>query len=119
MHSGGLEDRPQRAGRRSSIFGLEGPVVGCLLSDTQLTPGEPIAIGGWAKPALEVEVAIRVGPDGRVAALAPALELVDLGDFFGEIGQILAANICHRGVVFGEEITGGDLVDWRSGGAPG
>ena len=89
------------------LFGLDGPVVGYLLSPTVLAPGESIAIGGWAKPALEVEVAIRVGDDGQVAALAPALELVDLGDLFGEIGQILAANICHRGVVFGEEITGG------------
>jgi 2-keto-4-pentenoate hydratase len=91
------------------LFGLDGPVVGYLLSDTVFTPGQPIAVGGWAKPALEVEVAIRVGADGRVAGLAPALELVDLGDLFDEIGQILAVNICHRGVVFGAEITGDDL----------
>jgi len=91
------------------LFGLDGPVVGALLSDSVLTPGRLIDVDGWAKPALEVEVAIRVSADGRVAALAPALELVDLGDFFSEIGQILAANICHRGVVFAEEITGGDL----------
>jgi 2-oxo-hept-3-ene-1,7-dioate hydratase len=91
------------------VFGLDGPVVGSLVSNSVLTPGQPCDVGGWVKPALEVEVAIRVGADGRMAALAPALELVDLGDFFSEIGHILAANICHRGVVFGQEITGGDL----------
>ncbi len=85
-------------------FGLDGPVVGCLLSSTVMAHGDPIAVGGWAKPALEVEVAIRVGPDGHIAGLAPALELVDLGDFFDEIGQIVAANICHRGVVFGDGV---------------
>jgi 2-keto-4-pentenoate hydratase len=93
------------------LFDLDGPIVGSLLSDTNLAPMQPIAIGGWAKPALEVEIAIRVGADGQVAALGPALELVDLGDFFGEIGQVLATNICHRGVVFGEETTGPGLDD--------
>ncbi len=93
------------------LFSLDGPVVGYLLSDTELRPGQPIEIGGWAKPALEVEVAIRVGTGGRVSGLAPSLELVDLGDLFSDIGPILAANICHRGVVFGEEIVEGDLID--------
>jgi 2-keto-4-pentenoate hydratase len=92
-------------------FGLDGPVVGCLLSSTVMHHDEPITVSGWAKPALEVEVAIRVGADGQVAGLAPALELVDLGDFFDEIGQIVATNICHRGVVFGQELSGGELLN--------
>ncbi len=88
------------------LFGLDGPVVGYLLSTTELTSGRPIRVREWAKPALEVEIAIRVGADGKVAGIAPALELVDLGDFFDDIGQILSSNICHRGVVFGEETSG-------------
>jgi len=95
------------------LFGLSGPVVGYLLSPTVIPPGQTVSLSGWAKPALEVEVAIRVGVNGEVAALAPALELVDLGDFFDEIGQIVAANVCHRGVVFGDDLTGCDVSDLK------
>jgi 2-keto-4-pentenoate hydratase len=58
--------------------------------------------------AVEVEVALRVGADGGVAGLAPALELVDLAISFDDIEPVLAANICHRGVIFGEEVPGVD-----------
>jgi 2-keto-4-pentenoate hydratase len=92
-------------------FGLSGPVVGYLLSPTLMEAKVPVDISGWAVPALEVEVAIRVGADGNVAGLAPALELVDLGDFFDEIGLILQANVCHRGVIFGDEVDGVDVKD--------
>jgi 2-keto-4-pentenoate hydratase len=60
-------------------FGLAQPVVG-YLTDAGLTAnGATVPLAGWAAPAVEVEVAIRVGPDLGVAGLAPALELVDLG----------------------------------------
>jgi 2-keto-4-pentenoate hydratase len=88
------------------LFGLEGPVVGYLTDRTVLEPGTTVDISRWMQPALEVEVAIRVGDDGKVAGIAPALELVDLGGFFDDIGQMLAANICHRGVIFGPELSG-------------
>jgi 2-oxo-3-hexenedioate decarboxylase len=87
-------------------FGISGPVVGFLTDRTLLTAGEDIRISEWLRPALEVEVAIRVGPDGGVAALAPALELVDLDQPFDRIEPILAQNIFHRGVVFGPERVG-------------
>jgi 2-keto-4-pentenoate hydratase len=85
-------------------FGIRGPVVGYLTDATVLVEGADIGIGGWLRPALEVEVAIRVGEDGGVAALAPALELVDLDRPFDRIEPILAQNIFHRGVVFGPEL---------------
>jgi 2-oxo-hept-3-ene-1,7-dioate hydratase len=53
-------------------------------------------------------VAIRVGPDGDVAGLAPALELVDLGEPFPDIEAALGGNIWQRGVVFGDEVPGVD-----------
>ena len=89
-------------------FGLDGPVVGYLTDATVRPPGEVISLRGWHRPALEVEVAIRVGEDGGVAALAPALELVDLLPV-DQLEQILAGNIFHRGVVFGPEIPGADV----------
>ena len=41
-----------------------------------------------------------------MAGLAPALELVDLDMRFDDIEPVLAGNICHRGVVFGDEVAG-------------
>ena len=53
-------------------------------------------------------MAVRVGDDGAVAGLAPALELVDLDISFDDIEPVLAGNICHRGVIFGDEVPGVD-----------
>jgi 2-oxo-hept-3-ene-1,7-dioate hydratase len=92
-------------------FGLTGPVVGYLTDATVSPIGTPVDIGGWAHPALEVEVAIRVGEDGEVGALAPALELVDLDLPFDSLEPILAGNICHRGVIFGPEAAVPDRRD--------
>ncbi len=84
-------------------FGLTDPVVGYLV-DTGVTPdGATVPLAGWKAPAVEVEVSIRVGDNGEVAALAPALELVDL-DLPAGIEAVLAGNICQRGVVFGEDV---------------
>ena len=84
-------------------FGLTDPVVGYLV-DTGVTPdGATVPLAGWKAPAVEVEVSIRVGDNGEVAALAPVLELVDL-DLPAGIEAVLADNICQRGVVFGEDV---------------
>ncbi len=50
-------------------------------------------------------MALRVGPDGRIASVAPALELVDLDLPFDRLEPILAGDIFHRGVIFGPETT--------------
>ncbi len=87
-------------------FGLADPVVG-YLTDAGVSPdGATVSLAGWGAPALEVELAIRVGDDGAVAGLAPALELVDLAGSFDDIEPVLAGNICHRGVIFGDEVPG-------------
>jgi 2-oxo-hept-3-ene-1,7-dioate hydratase len=89
-------------------FGLTDAVVGYMV-DTGVWPdATTVNLAGWGSPAVEVEVALRVGADGGVAGLAPALELVDLGLSFDDIEPVLAANICHRGVIFGEEVPGVD-----------
>jgi 2-oxo-hept-3-ene-1,7-dioate hydratase len=89
-------------------FGLTDAVVGYLV-DTGVWPdAASVSLAGWGSPAVEVEVALRVGADGGVAGLAPALELVDLDISFDDIEPVLAANICPRGVIFGEEVPGAD-----------
>ena len=89
-------------------FGLTEAVVGYLV-DTGVRPdGATVPVGGWSAPAVEVEVAIRVGRRGEVAGLAPALELVDLDLPFDDLEPILAGNVFQRGVVFGAEVPGVD-----------
>ena len=94
-------------------FGLNEPVVGYLLDRAVQPDGATVSLDGWSAPAVEVEVAVRVGPfEGRgppaVVGLAAALELVDLGIPFDDIELVLADNICQRGVVFGEDVSGVD-----------
>ncbi len=89
-------------------FGLNDPVVG-YLTDTGVTPdGSTVTLAGWTAPAVEVELAVRVGEDGGVAGIGPALELVDLDMPMADIEPVLAANVCQRGVVFGLEVPGVD-----------
>lgn len=89
-------------------FGLRDAVVGYLLDTGVREDGATVRLSGWEAPAVEVEVAIRVGDDGAVVGLAPALELVDLAIDFDDIEPVLAGNICHRGVIFGDEVPGVD-----------
>jgi 2-oxo-hept-3-ene-1,7-dioate hydratase len=104
-------------------FGLTEPVVGYLTDAGMTLVGGTVSLAGWSAPAVEVEVAIRVGTDLGVAGLAPALELVDLGVPFDDIEVVLADNICQRGVVFGPEVPGVDpwavVVEVTKPGAPG
>jgi 2-keto-4-pentenoate hydratase len=89
-------------------FGISEPVVGYLVDTGVSADGAKVPVGRWTAPAVEVEVAIRVGPEGEVAGLAPALELVDLDLPFDDLEPILAGNVFQRGVVFGEEVPGVD-----------
>jgi len=89
-------------------FGLAGPVVGYLTDTGLAADGATVAVSGWTAPAVEVEVAVRVGEGGAVAGLAPALELVDLDLPFDDLEAILAGNVFQRGVVFGPEVPGVD-----------
>jgi 2-keto-4-pentenoate hydratase len=89
-------------------FGLREAVVGYLVDTGVVAEGGTVSLAGWTAPAVEVEVAVRVGAAGEVVGLAPALELVDLGISFDDIEPVLAANICHRAVIFGPEVPGVD-----------
>jgi 2-keto-4-pentenoate hydratase len=85
-------------------LGLSEPVVGYLTTASLNAADEPFDVSGWTAPMLEPEVAIRVGEDGDVAALSPAIELVDIDLPFDDIGAILAGNIFHRAVAIGAEV---------------
>lgn len=89
-------------------FGLSDAVVGFLTDTRVVEPDASVSLAGWVAPAVEVEMAVRVGDDGDIAGLGPALELVDLDISFDDIEPVLAGNICHRRVVFGAEVPDAD-----------
>jgi len=84
-------------------FGIKGLVVGHITNATVLDPEQLVTISNWHQPMLEVELALRIGSDGGIAGIAPALELVDIDLPFDQLAPILEGNIFHRGVVFGPE----------------
>jgi 2-keto-4-pentenoate hydratase len=81
-------------------LGTGAPLVGCLLRSALVEPNSRYPLEGFARPALEPEVAVRVGDDASAAALGPAFEIADI-EPTDDVERILAGNIFHRGVVLG------------------
>jgi 2-keto-4-pentenoate hydratase len=81
-------------------LGLEGPILGHLPRSAVDTTGEHSLAGGTAV-AVEPELALEIGEDGGVAAMAVALEVVDLNRSLDELEEVIAENIFQRAVVFG------------------
>jgi 2-keto-4-pentenoate hydratase len=82
-------------------LGIDKPLVGFLTDRTLLPDGATAHVGGWAKPMLEGEVAVRVGADGAIDGYAVAIELADLDPPPEEAEAILAGNIFHRHFIVG------------------
>jgi 2-keto-4-pentenoate hydratase len=92
-------------------LGTAGPLVGFVCDRGVLEPGAVCAVGGWAKPMAEPEVAIHMATDvpaeadrataaAAIGGLGAAIELVDLGDP-SDVEEVLAGDIFHRHVVLG------------------
>jgi len=107
---------------------ITAPLVGFLTSASQadgMTTTDGLPIDAWRNAMLEAEVAVRVdrtvpaGADretveAAIGEIAPAIEIVDLGDP-GDIEQVLAANLFHRAFAFGpfEPASGDELAAAR------
>lgn len=91
--------------------GTGAPVAGFLTDATRVAGGGSVALDGWTAPTFEPELAIRVdadvpadaGPDdvaAAIGAVAPAIELVDLGPP-DDLVAVLAGNVFHRAYLVG------------------
>jgi len=81
-------------------LGTSAPLVGFLLRSALVPSGSAYSIAGFGRPALEPEVAVRVGEGGVPAALGPAFEIADV-EPTSDVERILAGDIFQRGVVLG------------------
>jgi 2-keto-4-pentenoate hydratase len=82
-------------------LGLDAPLAGLLMRDGVVEDGAEIALDEGPR-MVESEVGVEIGEDGSsIAAVMPALELIDPPDLTQDVETILAGNIFHRAVAFG------------------
>jgi 2-keto-4-pentenoate hydratase len=106
-------------------LGTSGPLVGFLSASSLIASGGTVSLKGWAKPSAEPELAIHIGRDlpgggdektirAAIAAIGPAIELVDIDPPPADVEAILVDNIFHRHVILGAPDparAGGDVSD--------
>jgi 2-keto-4-pentenoate hydratase len=91
---------------------IDRPLVGFLTDAGLLADDAEVSLGGWTAPALEAEIAVRVGADvagdasvedvrSTVTGVAAAIELADVHPPPEDVRAILAGNVYHRHVVLG------------------
>lgn len=85
-----------------AILGTSAPLFAPLTTATLVDDGGSVRVDSWAKPVLEAEIAVRIGHDGEIAAIAPAIELADLHGPLDDAEAILSHGIYHRAVILGE-----------------
>jgi 2-keto-4-pentenoate hydratase len=87
-------------------LGIGSGVVGWLTSRTQHDDGN-VPVAGATTIGVEIEIAFVMGDHGSVAALAPAIEVVDIVG--GDIESSLTRDVWHHAFVLGPR------VPWRDG----
>jgi 2-keto-4-pentenoate hydratase len=109
-------------------LGTSGPQVGYLLRSALLSSDAQVNVRDWTQPAAEPEIAVQLATDlppgataaqarAAIAALMPAIELVDLKEAptAENLETVLAADIYQRHVVLGEgRRSGGETADLSS-----
>jgi 2-keto-4-pentenoate hydratase len=94
-------------------LGTAAPLTGYLMRSGLVERNSEYAIGGWANPVLEPEVAAYVGDDGEIAALGPAFELADVDRPPEDPEAILAGNVFHRAVMLGPSVPGASPAELK------
>jgi 2-keto-4-pentenoate hydratase len=97
------------------VMQITAPLLGFLTDATVVDSGGAVATAGWERGIIEFETAVYLGSDlgpgasddearAAVAAIGPAIELanVKLPADPDLVSDILAADIFHEGVVFGQ-----------------
>jgi len=95
-------------------LGISAPLAGFLTDRARLESGATVSLRGWTKPVAEPELAVYLGKDlpvgagrdatvGAIAAIGPAIELVDIARAAEPetLDLTLAGNISQRHVVLG------------------
>ncbi len=92
-------------------FGMDGPIRG-FLYETELYPsGVELSHASYANPAIEGELAVRLGEDAEIASIFPIIELHNyvFRSRTPNLQELIANNGLHAGVV----LPAAEGVRWR------
>lgn len=97
-------------------FGMSGPIHARLFRSEIHGSGETLRYRAYAKPAIEGEMAFRIGPDGGIAAAFPVIELHQF--IFRAprktLAELVANNGINAGAVIPEHLKAASLEDWAN-----
>jgi 2-keto-4-pentenoate hydratase len=97
-------------------FGMSGPIHARLFRSEIHRSGELLRYRAYANPAIEGEMALRIGVDGGIAAAFPVIELHQFV-FRGPqktLAELVANNGINAGVVIPEHLKAASLEDWAN-----
>lgn len=97
------------------LMQISAPLLGFMTDATVLESGARVPVSGWQRGIVEFEVAVELGEDlgpgaseqearRAISAVGPAIELadIDLPVEAGRVADIMAGDIFHAGVIFGD-----------------
>ena len=98
-------------------FGITQPFSGFLTTASLLAPGESHSLAGAGQPMAEPELAIHIGAElaadcdaaaaeAAISGFGPAIEVADVDPSLTDLTEIVATNVFHRAVVFGNPVAG-------------
>jgi 2-keto-4-pentenoate hydratase len=104
------------------VFGISEPISGFLTTATLVRAGESHSLAGAGQPMAERELAIHIGAElaadcdraaaeAAIVGLGPAIEVADVDPSLTDLTEIVAANVFHRAVVFGEPVASVPITD--------
>jgi len=97
-------------------FGMSGPIHARLFCSEIHGSGETLLHRAYANPAIEGEMAFRIGPDGGIAAAFPVIELHQFVFRAPRktLAELVANNGINAGVVIPEHLKAASLEDWAN-----
>ena len=97
-------------------FGMSGPIHARLFRSEIHSAGETLRYRAYANPAIEGEMALRIGVDGGIAAAFPVIELHQFVFRAPRktLAELAANNGINAGVVIPEHLEATSLEDWAN-----
>ncbi|MER6877160.1 4-oxalocrotonate decarboxylase, partial [Amycolatopsis sp. NPDC000673] len=88
---------------KAEQMGVSDVIIGSLTDRMRIEDGGTFDVGRGVHPRIEPEVAFRLGPDGELVAVAPALEIIDsrYRDFRFSLADVVADNTSASAFVVG------------------
>jgi 2-keto-4-pentenoate hydratase len=95
-------------------FGMSGPIHARLFRSELRHSGQTLRHDAFANPAIEGEMAFRIGADGEIAAAFPVIELHQFVFRAPRktLTELVANNGINAGAVIPQDIEAASLEDW-------